>query len=91
MGMHLVPLRKDAESLKYNWWGWGWLLESLLEWEVDISTFSAFSAGEVIPEATCLRVADALAAHLDELPQGAQEWLSGHVDKWRQSGGFHQD
>jgi hypothetical protein len=75
---------------RYNWSSWKWLLDHLKIWDVDVHEFSGMNDGDVISEATCLRVADAIEAHLPELDPVEREWLAPHVALWRTCGGYYQ-
>jgi hypothetical protein len=100
MGMDLQPLNPSDDAPadeygviiwgRYNWAGWSWLVEHLEKWCVDCSEFSGTNDGEVISDATCKKVADAIEAHLQELDEEDREWLSSHVRMWRTCGGYAQ-
>ena len=83
MGMNLQP-RNDpnAESVDYNWTGWGTLQTYLQKWGVDTSEFKGVNDGDIISAETCGKVACALVAHLDELPPDHKAWLKDHAEMW---------
>jgi hypothetical protein len=96
--MDLVPVNKGSETLHYNWSGWRWLIERLIRWGVDISEFAG-NDGELISDATCKAVADALEKRSEELLEEESDeqpraWVKRLTTEdaraWRQSGGFWQ-
>ena len=90
MGMDLDPINDNKTDLHYNWNGWSWLTERLIEWGVDVSEFTGYNDGDVISAATCRKVGDAIEAHIEEIEERHQVWLSPHIERWRTSGGFRQ-
>lgn len=95
MGMDLLPQNRQRKipPLHYTWSAWG-LLDDLLEsWGVDAREFSGPNDGDPIKAETCAAVADALDAHLEELPTEQRKLFSGHSKMWRalaQAGGCLQ-
>jgi len=85
MGMDLI-----GAQLSYNWSGWEWLVEKLDEWGVDVSEFRFSNDGDLISKETCIKVAQAIEEHLDELDYEFQEWLEPHIFHWRECGGCRQ-
>ena len=100
MGMDLLPRHKDAESIHYNWSGWGTLIGFLDNAGVDTSEFDGCNDGKPICAATCRAVADAIkteAAAYNATYGGTPKPLgygddpaSDHAKAWRQSGGMRQ-
>jgi hypothetical protein len=93
MGIDLRSIRSEtgrAIILSYNWSGWGWLVDFLNQLGVDTSEFRFHNDGEVIAASTCVKVADALEKHFDQLKPEDQSWLEGHAESWRCCGGFEQ-
>ena len=77
-------------GLNYNLDDWGWLRGQLRVWGVDTAQFSDCNDGERIPAKVCRQVADALAAHLDEIDGEEREWWQPQIQIWRTGGGFRQ-
>lgn len=100
MGMDLKPINPSAGAPRhadgeikwgrYNWSGWRWLVDHLNEWGVDTSEFKGMNDGDPISEGTCIKVAEAIEAHLDELELRDQQWLKNHPTLWRTCGGYLQ-
>ena len=90
MGMDLIPLLGDVPDQHYNWSRWFWLWERLTEWGVDTSSLSSINDHSIIPEKTCIQIANAIEAHLHDFDESDQEWLALHAARWRRSGGFEQ-
>jgi hypothetical protein len=74
----------------YNIAAWRWLRSHLHMWGVDISEFSTINDGDVICATTCMKVADAIEAHLDELEESDRHWIEKDIILWRTCGGFKQ-
>jgi hypothetical protein len=74
----------------YNLAGWRGLFDLLGSWGVDTSEFRGCNDGDVISQATCQQVAEAIEQHLPELDPEDQDWLQPHIVFWRNSGGFEQ-
>ena len=85
-----APFRGRLIEGRYNWSGWSFLQNLLNEQGVDLSEFSGYNDGEVISEATCLKVADAIEAALPTLSEREREWLTPHIQRWRTCGGYEQ-
>ena len=79
------PRRGQARWGRYNWSGWGVLLDSLREWGVDTAEFAGSNDGDVISDETCKKVADAIEKHAP-----ADHWLRDDVIYWRTCGGYEQ-
>ena len=77
-------------ELSYNWNGWHWLVGHLNSWGVDVSEFQFTNDGDPISGETCLAVADAIEAHLDELDFDHRKWLQPHIERWRRCRGCAQ-
>lgn len=100
MGMDLKPIKPSANAPRneggeirwgrYNWSGWSWLRTHLEDWGVDTSELSGMNDGATISEATCLKIADAIEAHLDELNVEDRGWLKPDIALWRTCGGYEQ-
>jgi hypothetical protein len=106
MGMDLIPTNPSKAAPRYpldapyfagriisgsyNWSGWSWLCDKLQQWGVVLEGFSHYNDGEVIREAKCREVANAIEKHLPELEKECQEWLAPHVALWRTCGGYRQ-
>lgn len=101
MGMDLEPISPNAEAPRYfetgdviwgryNWSGWSRQIDLLDQWGVDTSEFAGMNDGDVISQATCEAVADAIEAHLEELSPEEASWLSPKIALWRTCGGYRQ-
>lgn len=99
MGMDLMPVNPSNDAPRndygvtwgrYNWAGWRYIVDKCNEWGVDTSKFQGANDGALIPAATCRQVADAIEAHLHELPIEEQQWLKPHIALWRTCGGYRQ-
>jgi hypothetical protein len=91
MGMDLSPINAKLEGLSYNWDAWLFLMEKLNEWGVDTREFSGSNDGELISASTCRAVADALEAHVDEIPgEKNRKFFRAGIEAWRHSNGFCQ-
>jgi hypothetical protein len=99
MGISLVPIKPARNAPRYrgkpgvcdyNWTAWKSLRDWLDEWGVDTSEFCYGDSGSRISAATCQKVADAIEAHLPELPKQDRQWLAETVKYWRTCGGFRQ-
>ena len=93
--MDLLPRRnrRSVYGLHYNLLGWATLFSYLKEWNVDVSEFSPWNAGDPISAETCLAVADAIQEHIGELSREDKAWLRGHARRWRElakAGGCEQ-
>lgn len=84
------PRRGQAKWGRYSWSGWSWLIENLERWGVNVAEFRGCNDGEVISEATCKAVADAIEKNIHEFPQSDREWLLEDVILWRTCGGYEQ-
>jgi hypothetical protein len=76
------------ETLSFSYRYWAMLLELFSEFGVDIASSS--NDGEEIPEWTCLEVADALEARLDDFITADQPFIRHLILCFRNSGGFRQ-
>lgn len=86
MGMDLI-----GSGLSYNWARWQYLLELLEKWGVNIDEFEYFNNdGHPISKITCMAVADAIEAHLDELDLDTRNWLEPQIPSWRYCNGCSQ-
>ena len=74
----------------YNMAGWFLLRKCLILWGVDISEFTGINDGAPISAATCVKVADAIEAHLPELDERDRKWLGSHIKRWRTCGGYEK-
>jgi hypothetical protein len=100
MGMDLKPIKPSENAPlyeggevqwgRYNWSGWSWLRTHLEDWGVDTSELTSMNDGATISEATCLKIADAIEAHLDELNAEDRGWMKNHIALWRTCGGYEQ-
>lgn len=100
MGMDLKPVNPSPGAPhhedgtvkwgRYNWSGWRWLTEHLDEWGVDTSEFKGMNDGDPISEATCIKVAEAIEQHINELEPCDQRWLKDDIVLWRTCGGYLQ-
>lgn len=100
MGMDLRPINPspdaprrpngDFEWGRYNWAGWGWLLDKLEDWGLDLSEFSGSNDGDAISEETCVKVSKLIAEHLPELEPDDRSWIEKHVQLWATCGGYEQ-
>lgn len=106
MGMDLKPIYPSADAPRYpadddlspgqviwgqyNWGGWSRQIDLLQQWGVDVSEFSGVNDGEVISEATCKAVADAIEQHLPELSPIEQTYFGRKIALWRTCGGYRQ-
>lgn len=93
MGMDLIAVKSKIPqdtNLHYNWAGWRWIVNHLEQWGVPMDEFSGLNDGDLISEATCIKAADALDAHWDELTPEEQEWLKNDSNSWRNCGGYQQ-
>jgi hypothetical protein len=78
------------ETLSFNNRYWAMLLELFCELGVDMASFRSTNDGEEIPEWTCLQVADALEARLDDFVTEDQPFIRQLILYFRNSGGFRQ-
>lgn len=78
----------DPQWGRYNIAGWRWLYEHLSDWGVNLPDWRWLNDGEVIGQATCLRIANAIEAHLPELDDESRKWIEPHIILWRECGGF---
>jgi hypothetical protein len=85
MGMDLI-----GAGLSYNWAGWRRLAKHLGSWGVDTMEMRFSNDGAPISRTTCLAVANAIEAHLDELDEDDRKWLQPHIKSWRQCLGCQQ-
>lgn len=85
MGMDLI-----GAELSYNWASWEWLVIHLDSWGVDVSEFKGTNDGDPISKETCMAVADALEAHIDELDESHREWIRLHIERWQNCNGCFQ-
>ena len=90
MGITLVPVNESMKDFEYNWSGWKFLMKCLDAWGVDTNDFSDHNDGSLLSAETCRVVAGAIESNLDNLSTKDKQWLSGHIDGWRLSGGFEQ-
>jgi hypothetical protein len=100
MGMDLKPIEPSANAPTtekygitwggYSWAGWVKQIDYLQKWGIDTSEFSNINDGEVISKETCLKVADAIEQHLDELSEEHKLWLHPKIELWRTCGGYEQ-
>lgn len=99
MGMDLIPQNPSDDAPtdewgvtpgRYNWAGWHYITTKLEEWGVPLDEFANSNNGDIISEATCKLVADAIEQHLPELPEEDRTWLTPHVALWRTCGGYAQ-
>lgn len=88
MTMDLFPVKETNKGLAYNWLGWRRLRHLLLKWGVDISELRNHNSGEVIPEATCKAIADAIETNLKNENDEVKNWLRLLILK---SGGSLED
>jgi hypothetical protein len=91
---------------RYNWSGWGWLARHLDAWGIDTSQLAGTNDGDIIDDATCKRIGQALEDHYEELlEEGRQEayaagqvfdedhyssWLKEQPKLWKTCGGYEQ-
>lgn len=86
MGMDLMGV-----GLSFNWTGWHIFLELLEKWGVNTDEFEYFNNdGHPISKSTCMAVADAIEAHLDELDDDIRDWLGPQIPNWRYCNGCSQ-
>jgi hypothetical protein len=78
------------ETLSFSKRYWAILLELFSEFGVDMASFRSSNDGEEIPEWTCLQVADALEARLDDFVTEDQPFIRQLILYFRNSGGFRQ-
>jgi len=99
MGMDLQPINPAPNAPKddygvqwgrYNWAGWELLHRYLTEWKVNTKQLAGSNDGDIINEATCEAIADAIETHLSELPDDERNWLQPHIALWRTCGGYRQ-
>ena len=99
MGMDLKPIDPSPDAPtdeygvtwgRYNWSGWSWLVDHLNKWGVDTNEFKGMNDGDPISKETCLKVADTIEQHLDELEPRDQKWLKDDIVLWRTCGGYEQ-
>ena len=100
MGMDLIAIAPTKEAPKdsdgriidgrYNISGWSTLCHLLIDWNVDISEFSAYNDGEMICTETCQEVAKAIEDNLHTLDGQTKKWLKPHIELWRTCGGYEQ-
>jgi hypothetical protein len=87
-----APRDEDGQIVwgRYNWAGWRWLVDRLIEWGGDVSEFSGWNAGDPIAAETCRKVADAIERHIEELDADDRQWLAEDISLWRTCGGYRQ-
>ena len=85
MGMDLM-----GADLSYNWGTWRRFVTLLDHWSVDIDEFKYTNDGHQISARTCMAVADAIEAHLDDDCGMDRKWLREQIPKWRYCGGCLQ-
>jgi hypothetical protein len=101
MGMDLTPVKPSADAPinergkrvepHYNWSTWWDLVERLEQWGIDTFEFRGSNDGDVISEATCKTVADAIEQHLLDMPLVDHDWWKLQVQAWRTCGGYYRD
>lgn len=100
MGMDLEPINPTKEAPeteeggiewgRYNWNGWTFQYKLLNDWGVDTSELSRWNDGAEISKLTCLKIADAIEKHLNELSEEDRKWLKPKIILWRTCGGYRQ-
>lgn len=85
MGMDLIGC-----GLSYNWSGWRWLIDHLEAWGVDTRDLVFHNDGHLISKETCAAIADALEAHLHELPERERILIQLDIPAWRRCNGCEQ-
>jgi len=77
MGMDLQSLNTEVLDTSYNWAAWRDIVGRFEKWGIDTSEFRFANDGELINARTCMDVADALEAHIDEI---VSDWLNDTGD-----------
>ena len=100
MGMDLIPCAPSQDAPRdennqivngrYNWSGWKWLAEHLVDWGVNTDELAELNDGDVISDRTCKIIADTIEQHLSELTIEDQTWIKQHIILWRTCGGYEQ-
>ena len=84
------PVRGQAKWGRYSWRGWDKITTYLESWGVNIDEFAGSNDGEVICDATCKAVADAIDANASQLTNDGNEHLIEDAVLWRTCGGYEQ-
>jgi hypothetical protein len=85
MGMYLIPVKR-GRSLSYNAGAWDELIDILDSWGVDTRELWSRTDDDLISEATCRAVGEALQAHMNEID--FLYWKDAY--NWKSSGGFEK-
>jgi hypothetical protein len=90
MNSSYEPERGKVIWGRYNWGGWGTLVDKLQSWGVSTEHFAGSNDGQLIPAIKCREVADAIEKHIDEFDDEERKYLKQDIELWRNCGGYKQ-
>jgi hypothetical protein len=86
-------MRGKAITGRYNWSGWGALMDFLSDhgWDKDdMSEFAGTNDGYVISDATCKKVADTIEKFKVDYTAIFVHGIDQDIQLWRTCGGYEQ-